>query len=90
MKIIGNAAIGSLSQEELARAVRAERDRRIAAIVWRVERHQREVRMGLAPTEDISILDAYIQALCDMPEQPGFSWTGPDDPNCPWPEEPAA
>lgn len=84
------AAAWTTDTDALAAAVRAERDSRIEAVVWRVERYHRQVRLGLTPTEDISDLDAYIQALCDVPEQPGFPWTGLDDPNCPWPEEPAA
>ena len=27
------------------------------------------------------------QDLRDIPQQPGFPWGGPDDPECPWPEK---
>lgn len=55
-----------------APAVRAERDRRIEAIAWRVERYLSETRLGLTPTDDITAIDAYIQALRDVPDQAGF------------------
>lgn len=63
-------------QEEIdanaAARVRSDRDEKIRAIEWRVLRNQREVRMGLTVTEDISAVDAYIQALADIAYQPGF------------------
>lgn len=46
--------------------VRAERSRRMAAFQWRLERHAREVRLGVAPTDDIAALDGYMQALADI------------------------
>lgn len=52
-----------------------ERNRRIAAIQWRYERQAREVRLGLTPTDDIAALDTYVQALADVPAQPGFPST---------------
>lgn len=69
--------------EELAAAVRAERDAKIYAVAWRVERYHRQVRLGLTTTDDIAVLDAYIQALCDVPEQEGFPGS------VTWPTEPA-
>jgi hypothetical protein len=53
-------------------SVRAERDRRIEAIMWRVERYESEVRQGITPMDDIAALDAYIQALRDVSLQEGF------------------
>lgn len=53
-------------------AIRAERDARINQTAWRYERYAREVRMGLTPTDNIASLDAYIQALADIPAQSGF------------------
>ena len=66
-------------------AVRTERDKRIDAVSWQMERHQSETRQGLVPTDDITVLDAYIQALRDITSTDGFPWAGPDDPNIPWP-----
>ena len=58
--------------EQLAAKVRAERDARINTVTWRYERQARETRLGIPLTDDIAELDAYIQALADVPEQEGF------------------
>ena len=72
--------------EALSSVVRAERDRRIKDLEWRVQRHLSETRQGLAETSDvITTLDAKIQALRDLPTQDGFPWSGPDDEAVPWP-----
>ena len=63
--------------------IRDERDRRIKAEAWRIERYNSEIRQGLTPSDDIVALDAYIQALRDVPQQPGF----PTDVE--WPAPPA-
>ena len=55
-----------------AQAVREERDALIADVTWRYERYARETRLGMATTDDIGKLDAYIQALCNIPDQAGF------------------
>lgn len=59
----------------LATEIRAERDRRIAAIQWRRERHADEISLGLTPTELIEPILIYIQALRDITKQPGFPET---------------
>lgn len=46
--------------------VRTERFKRINAVQWRVDRWERETRLGLTPTESIEKLDKYMQALCDI------------------------
>lgn len=69
--------------EKAQKAARKERDRRMDAFQWRLQRHAREVRLGLTPTDNIADLDAYMQALADVTAQAGF----PDD--ITWPEEPA-
>jgi len=69
-------------------AVRAERDIRINAIVWRVERAAREQRMGLALTDDPAVLDTYVQALADVPQQPGFPTDYIDPASAAWPTVP--
>ncbi len=53
-------------------SVRRERDIRIKDIQWRIERNQRELRLGLELTDSTQILDQYIQDLCNVPEQAGF------------------
>lgn len=63
--------------------LRAQRDARIDAVSWRYERHARELRLGIAPTDDLALLDAYIQALADLPE----NITDPAAPD--WPAIPA-
>lgn len=60
--------------DEQAREVRSKRDRLIALEDWRYARYNSEVRQGLTPSDDIEALDAYIQALRDIPEQEGFPW----------------
>lgn len=42
---------------------------------WRYERHQRQVRMNLPPSDNIADLDAYAQALADISKQPGYPKT---------------
>lgn len=62
------AAIVPPSPDEL----RARRDSLIAAVAWRYERHAREVRIGLTPTDSLVTLDAYVQSLADLTKQAGF------------------
>lgn len=52
--------------------VRPERNARINAVVWRVERWEREERLGLPHHDDRAALDMYVQALCDLPETISF------------------
>ena len=62
-------------EEMLKRAlieIRAERDRRIQEVEWRVTRHRDEIALGLDPSEPILPLLEYIQALRDVPQQEGF------------------
>ena len=71
--------------EEKKAEVRAERDRRIDDIWWRIERYQTQEAAGLETTHTAehhkeSLI--YIQALRDVPEQAGFPEA------IEWPEEP--
>lgn len=66
---------------QLADAVRAERDARMAAFQWRIDRYNSEVRMSKTPTDDIAMLDAYMQALRDVTKQDTF-------PTVTWPVAP--
>lgn len=71
------------AKEQTAAEVRAERDRRIDAARWRIERYQTQAAAGLETTdtaEQYQALLIYVQALRDVPEQEGF----PD--NIRWPE----
>ena len=71
--------------EQKAAEARAERDRRINAIRWRIERYQTQDAAGLETTdtaEQYKAILLYVQALRDVPEQAGF----PDA--IEWPEEP--
>ena len=71
--------------EQKASEARAERDRRIDAIRWRIERYQTQAAAGLETTDTAEHYKAillYVQALRDVPAQAGF----PDA--IEWPEEP--
>ena len=71
--------------EQKKAEVRAERDRRIDAIRWRIERYHTQAAAGLETTdtaEQYKEILLYVQALRDVPAQSGF----PDA--IEWPEEP--
>lgn len=71
-----------VSGSTLAFAVRAERDAKIEAVRWRIERHKDELELGVPLTEPLEPLLQYVQALRDVPQQEGF----PDDID--WPVNP--
>ena len=58
--------------EQLADTARAERDRLIEAVRWRIERHSDELALGIEPTESLEPLLQYVQDLRDVPQQEGF------------------
>lgn len=58
--------------EQLADTARAERDRLIESVRWRIERHNNELALGNKPTEPLEPLLQYTQALRDVPQQAGF------------------
>lgn len=71
--------------EQKSAEARAERDRRIDAIRWRIERYQTQEAAGLETTDTAEHYKAillYVQTLRDVPAQSGF----PDA--IEWPEEP--
>lgn len=71
------------AQEDAAwMALRAERDLRIAAVQWRLQRWRDEVDRQVTTTDDGAALLAYVQALRDMPQTTA-------DPTAPiWPDIP--
>jgi hypothetical protein len=72
----------ALTTEQQATAIRAERDRRIAATDYLV--------MPDYPltTETLEEVKTYRQALRDLPDQKGFPWGG-DVSAVPWPVKPS-
>ena len=58
--------------EEKAIAIRSDRNAKINEVSWRYERHARETRLKLKTTDDIEVLDTYIQALADITKQKTF------------------
>lgn len=63
------------TEAELSATARAKRDALLNGIAWRYERNAREARLGIETTDSIEALDAYTQALADVPQQEGFPTT---------------
>jgi len=65
--------IEPVSQEELTlrqwNLIKTQRDQLIASFDWRYIRYNREVRLNITPSDDITKLDVYTQALADIPEK---------------------
>lgn len=78
------------SEEERFNRLRIERDTRINSVLWMRERHADEIALGketsLTPEQCTELL-TYIQALRDLPAQPGAPWDGGGE-LTPWPELP--
>lgn len=76
--------------EELFDMLRGFRDARISAVLWMRERHADELELGketsLTPEQYTALL-TYIQALRDIPAQPGAPWDGGGE-LTPWPAKP--
>ena len=63
--------------------IRHERDALMGAFEWRIERWQRNDRLGRFQTDAIASLDAYMQALADLTLQPDpfrIDWPVPPSP----------
>ena len=76
--------------EELFDTLRSVRDGRISAVLWVRERHADELALGKETTftpEQYTALLTYIQALRDLPAQPGAPWDGGGE-LTPWPVTP--
>ena len=78
------------SSDELFNRLRIERDARINSVLWMRERHADELELGketsLTPEQYTALL-TYIQALRDLPAQPGAPWDGGGE-LTPWPIKP--
>lgn len=76
--------------EELFDRLRSFRDARITDLLWVRERHADEIAIGkettLTPVQYTALL-TYIQALRDLPAQPGAPWDGGGE-LTPWPDMP--
>lgn len=71
------AAYKAQKDAEQAKAVRVDRDKRLADCDWRVIKHL-ELNQNIPGAWEV-----YRQALRDIPQQPGFPWT------VTWPEQPS-
>ena len=74
--------------EELFNMLRSFRDARINSVLWMRERHADELELGKETSltqEQYTALLTYIQALRDLPAQPGAPWDGGGE-LTPWPE----
>lgn len=49
--------------------VRAKRDQLMRMQDWRYARYHRQMRLGVPPSDDISLLDQYMQKLADVTSQ---------------------
>ncbi len=77
--------------EELFARLRGQRDAHINSVLWMRERHTDELALGKEPTltpEQYTALLTYIQALRDLPSQPGAPFDG-GGVETPWPELPS-
>ena len=57
---------------QLAKDARSYRNALIAAAQQRIDRALRQARNGSKPSDDITKLDVYVQALADVPNQKTF------------------
>jgi hypothetical protein len=56
----------SPSYEDLLVEIRRQRDQLMADFEWRYVRYDRQIRLGITPTDSLENLDAYMQALADV------------------------
>lgn len=50
-------------------AIRFKRDELMKNFEWRYARYEREVRLGLTPSDDLEKMDQYMQQLADVTNQ---------------------
>ena len=60
--------------------IRSLRDFKMTEFEWRYTRYEREVRLGLTPTDNLQKMDEYMQQLADLPNDLNINL---DNPN--WP-----
>ena len=68
------------SIEQKSEEARAERDRRLDAMRWRIERYQTQTSAGIDTTDDAETYHAillYCQYLRDIPQGAGEWWNAP-------------
>ena len=51
---------------------KAKREIECNFLSWRFERHARETRLSVTLTDDLAVLDTYIQQLADMTSHPDW------------------
>ena len=51
------------------KSIRIIRDQQIQELDWRIQRYLSEVRLELSTTDDIRLIDAYVQELRDITKQ---------------------
>jgi hypothetical protein len=49
--------------------VKSERSTKMTEFEWRYTRYDRQIRLGETPVDDITLMDAYMQALADITTQ---------------------
>jgi len=87
----GRWNVTSFSEEQVQRnltsksimainAMRVKRDEMMKDFEWRYSRYHRQVRLGLTPTDNLEDMDAYMQALANLPNIENL-----DGMNIPWP-----
>ena len=54
-------------QSPVWKDIDTQRESKIQAMRWRMDRHNDEVALGVTPTEDIVPILTYVQALRDLP-----------------------
>ena len=64
------------------REVRVEREARMQEVLWRVDRYNQQVAINATPSENITPVLTYIQALRDLPQ------SGQDPFALNWPAKP--
>lgn len=75
---VSQPTVEELNEEQWV-LIRQIRDNLLAQFDWRYIRYQRELRLNLTPTDDLSKMDIYTQALADITTQADpFNITWPD------------
>lgn len=68
--------------------LRAQRDEKLREYDAKVSQFNRQRRNGMEAAMSIAAWDAYADALCSLPSQPGAPWDGGQD-KTPWPIKPS-